>query len=78
MRSRLAVILDIKELATPSFSGCSHSVAHIPASDVKMRRDGMRRCCQISLDAQDADFDVINSTTLMVGCQGVMDAIQTL
>ena len=31
VRSRLAVILDIKELATPSFSGRSHSGAHIPA-----------------------------------------------
>ena len=30
--SRLAVILDIKELATPSFSGRSHGGAHISAS----------------------------------------------
>ena len=32
VRSRLAVILDIKELATPSFSGRSHGGAHISAS----------------------------------------------
>ena len=32
VRSRLAVILDIKELATPSFSGRSHSGAHVTAA----------------------------------------------
>ena len=32
VRSRLAVILDIKELATPSFSGRSHGGARISAS----------------------------------------------
>ena len=32
VRSRLAVILDTKELATPSFSGRSHSGAHVTAA----------------------------------------------
>ena len=32
VRSRLTVILDIKELATPSFSGRSHSGAHVTAA----------------------------------------------
>ena len=32
VRSRLAVILDIKELATPSFYGRSHSGAHVTAA----------------------------------------------
>ena len=32
VRTHLAVILDAKELATPSFSGRSHSGAHISAS----------------------------------------------
>ena len=70
VRSRLAVILDIKELATPSFSGRSHSGAHIPASAmvcVGAARNPWTR--------QDADVDASNSTPLGVVCQGVTDAI---
>ena len=52
VRSRLAVILDIKELATPSFSGQFTSGAHITARRyIAKHGDGMRRCRQKYLDS---------------------------
>ena len=49
VRSRLAVILEIKELAThPVSQDSSHSGAHIYARySIAKRGDGMRRCFQI-------------------------------